>query len=50
MSSFSREIINPPISFLWIENADADSISRAIGESVFNNNVDWAFVRTQGKL
>ncbi|MDP7565669.1 MAG: hypothetical protein QF794_06055, partial [Candidatus Marinimicrobia bacterium] len=34
LSIFSREIINPSISFLWIENASADSISRAIGDAV----------------
>lgn len=50
MSSFSREIINPPISFLWIENADADSISRAIGESVLYEQGGQVFGAIQGQL
>lgn len=50
MSSFNREIINPPISFLWIENADADSISRAIGESVLYEQGGQVFGAIQGQL
>jgi len=34
ISSFQKDIINPPISFLWIENASADSISKTIGTVV----------------
>ena len=34
VSSFQKDIINPPISFLWIENASADSISKTIGTVV----------------
>ena len=34
LSSFNRDIINPPISFLWIQETSADSISRAIGDAV----------------
>ena len=50
MSTFSREIINPPISFLWIENADADSISRAIGESVLYEQGGQVVGAIQGQL
>ena len=31
ISNFQKDIINPPISFLWIENAGPDSIAKAIG-------------------
>ncbi|MBC8345225.1 MAG: hypothetical protein ISR82_07100 [Candidatus Marinimicrobia bacterium] len=50
MSTFSREIINPPISFLWIENVGADSISRAIGDAVLYEQGGEIFGAIQGQL
>ena len=32
VSSFQKNIVNPPITFLWMENASADSIAQSIGD------------------
>jgi hypothetical protein len=50
LSTFSREIINPTISFLWIENASADSISRAIGDAVLYEQGGQIFGAIHGQI
>ena len=50
LSTFSREIINPSISFLWIENASADSISRAIGDAVLYEQGGQIFGAIHGQI
>jgi len=50
LSSFNRDIINPPISFLWIQETSADSISRAIGDAVLYEQGKQIYGSIQGQM
>jgi len=50
LSSFSRDIINPPISFLWSQETGADSISRAIGNAVLYEQGGQIYGAVQGQV
>ncbi|MDP6339596.1 MAG: hypothetical protein QF842_04605 [Candidatus Marinimicrobia bacterium] len=50
LSAFSREIINPPLSFLWIMETGVDSISRAIGNAVLFEQGSQIYGSVQGQM
>lgn len=50
VSSFSREIINPKYSFLWIQETGIDSISKAIGNAVLFNQGGQVLGAVQGQI
>ena len=50
LSSFNRDIINPPISFLWIQETSADSISRVIGDAVLYEQGKQIYGSIQGQM
>ena len=50
LSSFNRDIINPPISFLWIQETSADSFSRAIGDAVLYEQGKQIYGSIQGQM
>ncbi len=50
LATFSREIINPPISFLWIQETGPDSISRAIGDAVLFEEGGIVYGAVQGQM
>ncbi len=50
LSSFNRDIINPPISFLWIQETSADSISGAIGDAVLYEQGKQIYGSIQGQM
>jgi hypothetical protein len=50
LSSFSREIINPSYSFLWIQETEVDSIFRAIGNAVLHEQGGQVVGAIQGQM
>lgn len=49
-AKFSREKINPPLSFLWTENTNIDSISSSIGNDVLHESGFEISGSIQGQL
>lgn len=49
-SRFSRELVNPPITFLWTTMTDPDSISALIGETVLYQEGNRVLGQIDGKL
>ncbi|MBT3478160.1 MAG: hypothetical protein HOA15_02535 [Candidatus Marinimicrobia bacterium] len=50
LSSSSREIINPPYSFLWIQETGIDSISKVIGNAVLFEQGGQVLGAIQGQM
>jgi hypothetical protein len=50
LSRFSREMVNPPITFLWTSETDPDSIAASIGETVLFQDGNRAWGEIDGKL